>query len=121
VVFDGSSTGQPDAGLFDTNRLFDSTTWDPDPLYVAALHDMVTLPTLFTSVSRQSNSVALDVVTAPGVWRIESTDSLAPTNWQFMQSFTNLAGGLLSLLDSGQNGRPLPQDTASRFYRLKSE
>jgi len=121
VVFDGSSTVQPDAGLFDTNRLFDAATWDPDPLYVAALSDVVTLPTLFTSVSRQSNSVALDVVTAPGVWRIESTDSLAPTNWQFMQSFTNLAGGLLNLLDSGQNGRPLPQATASRFYRLKSE
>ncbi len=118
VVFDGSSSVQPDAGSFDTNRLFDATTWDPDPLYVAALHDLATLPTLFTSVSRQSNSVALDVVTAPGVWQIESTDSLAPTNWQFMQSFNNPTGGLSSLVDSGQNGRPLPQDTGSRFYRL---
>ena len=84
----------------------------------AALHDIATLPTLFTSVSRHFNTLALDVVTAPGIWRIESTDSLAPTNWQFMQSFTNPEGGLMSFLDSGQNGRPLPQDTVSRFYRL---
>jgi len=121
VVFDGSTSVQPDAGSFDTNRLFDATTWDPDPLYVAALHDVAPLPTVFTSVSRQSNYIALEVATPPGAWRIESTDSLTPTNWQFMQNFTNQAGGLSSLLDSGQNGRPLPQDTASRYYRLKSE
>jgi hypothetical protein len=121
VVFDGSTTVQPDAGPFDTDRLYDFLTLDPDPLYVAALRDIGPLPPLITSISRQTNGMALGVATASGVWRIESTDSLTPVNWQWMQIFTNAPGGLLNLLDTGQNDRALPESITHRFYRLKSE
>ncbi len=121
VVFDGSTNVRPDAGAFDTDRLYDILTLDPDPLYVAALRDVGPLPPLITAISPQPGGIALDVKTIPGVWRIESTDSLVPANWEFMQTFTNAPGGLFSLLDSGQNGRALPESITNRFYRLKSE
>lgn len=121
VVFDGSTNVRPDAGAFDTDRLYDILTLDPDPLYVAALRDVGPLPPLITAISSQPGGIALGVKTIPGVWRIESTDSLLPTNWELMQIFTNAPGGLLPLFDSGQNGRALPQNTSNRFYRLKSE
>jgi hypothetical protein len=61
----------------------------------------------------------LSVETPAGsIWQIQSSDSLRPVNWQVMQTFTNSAGGMQTLQDTGQNGRVPPANARSRFYRL---
>lgn len=54
-------------------------------------------------------------------WRLESTDSLFPPNWQLVDIVTNTSLDSLLLLDRGQNGRLPPNQTATRFYRLIAE
>ncbi|MBI1839957.1 MAG: hypothetical protein HYR88_03780 [Verrucomicrobia bacterium] len=120
VVFDGSSDAIPDAGPFDPDRVFDSTTYDPDPLYLAAFHDTVSLPPVFKSISAGPEGIALEVETAPGNWIIESTDAIDPTNWQLVEAFSSAAGGVTKRVDHGQNGRPAPAEVGSRFYRVSS-
>ena len=52
------------------------------------------------------------------IWRIESSDGLSPANWELMETFTNTAGGVQTLRDTGQNGRLPPGNVPGRFYRL---
>jgi hypothetical protein len=51
------------------------------------------------------------------VWRVESADNLAGP-WQLVQVVSNTIGGVLSVIDTGQNGRLVPSAVAARFYRL---
>ncbi|HUP77061.1 MAG TPA: hypothetical protein VM260_00780, partial [Pirellula sp.] len=76
VVFDGSSTNMPNAGPFDSDGLFDSTTYDPDPLYLASLHDIceATAPTL--NVSLSTNTVKLSWP-APTCYSLQSRFDLS--------------------------------------------
>ncbi|HWX20449.1 MAG TPA: hypothetical protein VN578_11165 [Candidatus Binatia bacterium] len=61
----------------------------------------------------------LTVTTPAGsLWQIQSCDGLSRGNWQLMQTFTNLAGGAQSFLDTGQNGRSPPSAVRSRLYRV---
>jgi hypothetical protein len=55
---------------------------------------------------------------AGSIWQIQSSDGLSPVNWQVMQTFTNLAGGVQTFQDTGQNGRVPPMNVPNRFYRL---
>lgn len=55
---------------------------------------------------------------AQGVWRVESTDSLSPPYWRLVDQVTNNLPGVLSLRDTGQNGRLPPRQSSARFYRL---
>lgn len=121
VVFDGSSNVLPDAGPFDSDRTFDTGQIDPDPAYVAALHDLVALPPLFTAIKRQGSILSLMLATSAGRWRIESSDSFVFPSWQAMEHFTNTLGGVMPFADSGQNGRPVPMSVSNRFYRAVSE
>ena len=52
------------------------------------------------------------------MWRLESTDSLIQPDWRLVDVISNELGAVASILDSGQNGRLLPINNASRFYRL---
>jgi hypothetical protein len=61
---------------------------------------------------------ALSVTAPPGIWQLQSCDSLATDAWQVMQTFTNAAAVTQVISDTGQNGRPLPAEVRSRFYRL---
>jgi hypothetical protein len=58
-------------------------------------------------------------VPANSIWRIESSDTLSPPNWQFVEAVTNHAASPFWLRDTGQNGRPPPTLAPVRFYRLK--
>ena len=51
------------------------------------------------------------------VWRVESEDSLAGA-WQLVDVVSNTLSGVLSLVDTGQNGRLPPTAVSKRFYRL---
>jgi hypothetical protein len=67
--------------------------------------------------SAPPNATQLSVETPAGsIWQIQSCDT--STNWQTMLTFTNTTGGTQVFQDTGQNGRPLPGNTKSRFYRL---
>ena len=73
----------------------------------------LTAQSAFSSVPR------LSVETPTGsIWQIQSCDGLPPVNWQVMQTFTNTVGGVQTFQDTGQNGRGLPINVRSRFYRL---
>jgi hypothetical protein len=62
----------------------------------------------------------LSMESAPGtVWQIQSRDSVVGDSpWQLAQVFTNSAGGVQVIQDTGQNGRAMPTATPSRLYRL---
>jgi hypothetical protein len=64
------------------------------------------------------SQINLNISVPPNtVWRVESEDSLAGP-WQLMDVVTNTAAGVLSLMDTGQNGRLPPSQTPTRFYRM---
>ena len=52
------------------------------------------------------------------IWQLQSSDRLAPFNWQPMLTFTNGPGGIQNFQDTGQNARALPDTIPSRCYRL---
>ena len=61
----------------------------------------------------------LNLETPPGtIWKIESTDTLVPANWQPMLTLTNVLGLPLNIVDTGQSGRLLPTVAKTRYYRL---
>jgi hypothetical protein len=96
------------------------STWD-DVAFDVRLQAMVYHP-LKPNVSVQcpmGGSPALCIQSAPGtIWQIQSCDNTPAGNWQFMQLVTNLAGGAITISDTGQNGRMAPRYCRSRFYRL---
>src|SRR6266581_8719375 len=51
-------------------------------------------------------------------WKIESTNTLVPANWQPMLTLTNVLGLPLNIVDTGQSGRLLPTSAKTRYYRL---
>jgi hypothetical protein len=51
------------------------------------------------------------------VWRVESADTLSGP-WQLVDVVSNTLGGVLSVIDTGQNGRLAPWVVGARFYRL---
>jgi hypothetical protein len=51
------------------------------------------------------------------VWRIESAESLTGP-WQLVDVVSNTVSGLLSVIDTGQNGRLPPSAVSSRYYRI---
>jgi len=72
-----------------------------------------------TAQSAPPGAPRLSVETSAGsIWQIQSSDGLSPVNWQEMQTFTNLGGGVLTFQDTGQNGRVPPMNVPNRFYRL---
>jgi hypothetical protein len=119
VLFDGSNNVVPDAGPFDSNRIFDNTTYDPDPLFIGALHDVAALPPRFRAVRLRPNQVDLNVATASGLWIMESTETpWLPASWRYMDIFANIPGGAMTVSDTGQNGRLPPQSVPLRVYRI---
>jgi hypothetical protein len=96
------------------------STWD-DVAFDVRLQAMV-YHALKPNVSVQcptGGSPALCVQSAPGtIWQIQSCDNTPYGNWQFMQLVTNVAGGAITISDTGQNGRTAPGYCRSRFYRL---
>ncbi len=110
VVFDNSSTNLPDAGPFDGNRRFDSTTYDPDPLYVVGLHDTfeVTPPRL--AISHSSTNV---VVTwqAPSLYTLEAANDVSTNiTWGSISESVVLTNGKMTVSNLSTNSR--------RFFRL---
>jgi hypothetical protein len=62
--------------------------------------------------------ISLNVSVPPNtIWRVESADSLSGP-WQLVDVVTNSLSGILSVIDTGQNGRLPPNAVPSRFYRL---
>jgi hypothetical protein len=62
--------------------------------------------------------IALNVSVPPNtVWRVESADSLSGP-WQLMEVVSGTLSGVLSVIDTGQNGRLAPSAVPARFYRL---
>jgi hypothetical protein len=59
------------------------------------------------------------VETPPGtIWKLESTDTLAPPSWQPMITLTNTLGTAMNIIDTGQGSRLLPTVAKTRYYRL---
>jgi len=72
-----------------------------------------------SSIDKQSSAIRLGIDTPMGtVWRLESADHLASTNWQTFETFTNTVSATRYTLDTGQGGRSPPSSTTIRFYRL---
>ena len=92
VVFDGSSNILPDAGTFDSNRVFDSTTYDPDPLYVASLQNVceTTAPSLAIN---QSGAAIFVTWPAPSCYQLQSSQSVAGT-WSNVVNSVAVTNGL---------------------------
>lgn len=65
--------------------------------------------------------IGLNISAPPNtVWRVESADTLTGP-WQLVEVVSNTVGGVLSVIDTGQNGRLAPWATGVRFYRLVPE
>lgn len=65
--------------------------------------------------------ISLNISAPPNtIWRVESADNLAGP-WQLVEVVTGPLSGVLSVIDSGQNGRLAPSAAAQRFYRLVPE
>lgn len=70
------------------------------------------------SVQRSGNNAIVNMSSGAGnIMRLESTDKLQDL-WKFVDSITNLGGQNISIIDFGQNGRPLPSAVTNRFYRV---
>ncbi|MEW6304782.1 MAG: hypothetical protein AB1705_15010 [Verrucomicrobiota bacterium] len=77
---------------------------------------------LDSSPLQQLPGVDLGVSVPPNsIWRVESTDSLSPANWQLVEVVTNSSTNAFWLRDTGQNGRVPPTQVPRRFYRLLAE
>jgi hypothetical protein len=74
--------------------------------------------TFSTTASTAASPISLNFFgPTNSVWRVESTDVLPPV-WQLMDVITIGSSSSLLLQDTGQNGRLLPSQTPSRFYRV---
>lgn len=100
-----------------------NNTWDPAwdnvafDLSLKAVPRPVSTPRLSVSGSVGNGTQLVLQTPAHTIWRIESCDGFTEGPWKLVQTVTN-TDGLLNLLDSGQNGRPPPQNVRARFYRL---
>lgn len=121
VVFDGSSQTLPDAGHFDSDRLFDSTTLDPDPLYLAALHITTSIGPRFTSIHQEGDTIQLSISAGEGNWVVESAEAISDSDWKEVDHFSLSASGSSEVKDIGQNGRPKPLVGPQRYYRVRSQ
>lgn len=62
--------------------------------------------------------ISLNVSVPPNtVWRVESAESLSGP-WQLVDVVSNTVSGILSVVDTGQNGRLPPSAVSVRYYRL---
>jgi hypothetical protein len=62
--------------------------------------------------------ISLNISVPPNtVWRVQSAESLAGP-WQLVEVVSNTLSGVLTVVDTGQNGRLPPFSVPARFYRL---
>jgi len=62
--------------------------------------------------------ISLNISVPPNtVWRVESSESVSGP-WQLVSVVTNTLSGLVTVVDTGQNGRLAPSQVPNRFYRL---
>jgi hypothetical protein len=111
VVFDGSTNIKPDPGAFSSTNVFTSTTVDPDPLYVASLHEACELVSPALTVAA-SNSVITLSWPGPSCYSIQATTNLAGTNtiWTTPPETT--------VVSSNRQTVTISSATANRFFRL---
>jgi hypothetical protein len=85
--------------------------------------DISTQPLLGSGAANGGNGLTtpqinLNISVAPNtIWRVESADSLAGP-WQLVDVVSNTLSSILSVVDTGQNGRLPPFSVPARFYRL---
>ena len=121
----------PFAGMLRSNEtnviaVMLQNTWQPDWDNVAfdvslkGVRATANVPG-FTSIKYGANgAVALNLAGPPNSsWLLESLDSSIP-NWALVQTIAFDVTGQATVVDNGQNGRPAPSATLSRFYRLRS-
>jgi hypothetical protein len=112
VVFDNSSSIYPDAGPMGSTRRFTSTTYDPDPLYVAALQAACELTLPVVSIIR-SNANIIVSWPAPSCYSLETTTEFSTTN--------TVAWGIpveTTVVGNGQNTVTMTLTNSTRFFRL---
>lgn len=111
VVFDSSSNLLPDAGLFDSDRRFTtpSADLDPDPFYIASLHNVCesSAPTL-SFVSQGGNTILS--WPAPSCYTLQSSGLLTPASWNSIPETALLTNDTYKVTIANTN--------SSRFFRL---
>jgi len=111
VVFDGSTTVLPDAGLYDPNRTFQTNQFDPDPLYLASLRVPCEVIAPVLSVSEVGGQVVL-MWPAPSCMVVETTANLVNTN-----TLWSPVNNPVSQLN-GSNLVTINPISSARFFRL---
>lgn len=111
VVFDGSSNVLPDAGTFDSDRRFTtaSSDLDPDPFYVASLHNVceATSPTL--TLARSGGNLVVSWP-APSCYALQASTSLTTPTWISVPETVFLTNGV--------NQVSIANTNSARFFRL---
>jgi hypothetical protein len=108
VIFDSSTTVQPDAGNYDSNRIFDTDQFDPDPLYVASLQTAFeTAPQVIVSRTGASMTITWPAPTAYG---LQTTSEIGGTNW--------ISSSTAIVVTNGFNVATVTATNAVRFFRL---
>ncbi|HYE30278.1 MAG TPA: hypothetical protein VEH27_02515 [Methylomirabilota bacterium] len=74
----------------------------------------------FTSVKRLANgTIELTITGSPNrSWTLQSSNRNNPFNWETVQTITIPASAVVTMIDTGQNGRTSPANTPRRYYRL---
>ena len=74
----------------------------------------------FQSIRREPGAMAIGLwLPERSSWRLESTDTLSPPSWRWVDSISNAPSALMWLKDSGQRGREAPHQVPNRFYRVR--
>jgi hypothetical protein len=62
--------------------------------------------------------ISLNISVPPNtIWRVESAENLSGP-WQLVDVVSNTLSGVLTVIDTGQNGRLPPFSVPARFYRI---
>lgn len=111
VVFNtNASNVLPDAGSFDSDRRFDSATYDPDPLYVAVLHTTCEAVPPQLSLDRLGTNIVVSWP-APTCYTLQSLIQIGPIN-----NWTNVPD--TAVLANGRNEVTISRGDTARFFRL---
>ncbi len=112
VVFDGSTTVWPDAGVYDPDRTFGGTNqFDPDPLYLASLRSPCEVVSPRLGISRSNGEVHL-MWPAPSCFVLETKSRFSTTNflWSQVNSAVSISNQMNVVTISATN--------EARFFRL---
>ena len=110
-VFDGSSNVLPDAGTFDSDRKFTtpSSDLDPDPFYVASLHNVCESSSPSLTFARTGSQTVI-TWPAPSCYQLQGSPTLISPTWVSVPETVIITNGVNQLTIANTN--------AARFFRL---